>query len=73
MLPSPSITFVTQSSTLFCYLVQFPVLRKYSSVLDLPMSFLLAPNVYTAGLRDWMITVSCVALDARSQDTVKNN
>ena len=29
------------------------VLRKYSSVLDLPMSFLLAPNVYTAGLRDW--------------------
>ena len=42
------------------------VLRKYSSVLDLPMSFLLAPNVYTAGLRDWMRLNRAMALH-RSQ------
>lgn len=30
------------------------LVRKYSSVLDLPMSFLLAPNAYTASLRDWI-------------------
>jgi len=30
------------------------LLRKYSSILDLPMSFLLAPNVYTASLRGWL-------------------
>ena len=42
------------------------VLRKYSSVLDLPMSFLLAPNVYTAGIRDWMRLNRAMALH-RSQ------
>jgi len=30
------------------------LVRKYSSILDLPMSFLLAPNAYTASLRDWL-------------------
>jgi len=37
------------------------VIRKYSSILDLPMSFLLAPNVYTASLRDWFRLHSAMA------------
>jgi len=29
------------------------LVRKYSSMLDVPMSFLLAPNAYTANIYDW--------------------
>ena len=29
------------------------LVRKYSSMLDVPMSFLLAPNAYTANFYDW--------------------
>ena len=37
------------------------ILRKYSSLLDVPMSFLLASVVYTASLKDWCILHKAMA------------
>jgi N-acetylglucosaminylphosphatidylinositol deacetylase len=37
------------------------VLRKYSSLLDVPMSFLLASVVYTASIKDWCILHKAMA------------
>ena len=37
------------------------ILRKYSSLLDVPMSFLLASVVYTASVKDWCILHKAMA------------
>ena len=37
------------------------MLRKYSSLLDVPMSFLLASVVYTASVKDWCILHKAMA------------
>ena len=37
------------------------VLRKYSSLLDVPMSFLLASIVYTASVKDWCLLHKAMA------------
>jgi len=37
----------------FC-LTSVNLLRKYSSVVDVPMSFLLCPTVYLVGIREWL-------------------
>ena len=37
------------------------VLRKYSSLLDVPMSFILASVVYTASVKDWCILHKAMA------------
>ena len=37
------------------------VLRKYSSLLDVPMSFLLASVVYTASVKDWCLLHKAMA------------
>ena len=38
--------------SVFC-LTSVNLLRKYSSVVDVPMSFLVCPTVYLAGLAQW--------------------
>lgn len=42
------------------------ILRKYSSILDVPMSFMLAPHAYTASASDWLKLHKAMAMH-RSQ------
>jgi len=44
-----------RSCTAVYCLTSVNLLRKYSSVVDVPMSFLLCNNVYVAGLKDWVV------------------